>query len=104
MDTPTTKQFRIGEMKAIIAEIDALRTRAENHRLYLADPRAAETHRADCRDNDVVCTNLALAIADIENAKRQLSLALKLTDTPDPQPVEETPEPTPEAEEPTETA
>jgi hypothetical protein len=94
MDTPTTKQFRVGETKAIIADAESLLDRIDKHRAYLSDPALREAHRADCRDNDVVLANLALAGGYIEQTKHQLGIALKLTDTPDPvKPVETPSEP-----------
>lgn len=90
MDAPTTKQFRIGELKAILADVDALQTRIIDHKLYLTDPKMVETHREDCRDNDVVCANLTLAMERIDEGKRQLNIALKLSDTPDQLPTPDT--------------
>ena len=92
----TPIEFRITETRGIMGDLAALRVRITAHQHYLNDPEMLATHMRDVRDHDVVIANLSLCSALVEDASRQVGIAMRITKLalPEPEPItEESPTP-----------
>jgi hypothetical protein len=93
-------ELRIAETQGILDDLAAIKARITAHESYLKSPLLRIAHMNDVRDHDVVMANLTLGGALVDDATRQISIALRMAKlalpAPEPEPAPaETETPTP---------